>query len=305
MTQSTTTANDKLKQMQQQARRRRSTAHDKLREGIGDLVARAQHSALADMPQTPDEAEQDRLAALAERLRAERLRALRCTELEALTAEHISDEGEREQYLSALERVRQYIAQVREEARRGERSGVSLVLTGPYGTGKTTLAQNALAQFSRMVVPLDDDGKPIEDLATVEIVGKTFSAQGLMHAALDARHVEDLLAIGAGDAREMPRAILIDDVGEETFATARYTPTADAERQLRHKIYGEIADACVRHGISMLITSNVSISNVGAFIDVIGRKAFDRLYMVGALYMIEVASPSYRMHAGRQAVLNR
>lgn len=188
-----------------------------------------------------------------------------------------------------------------------ESPGLSFVLCGSVGTGKTTIAENLLHCFRHLAGPveIDADGREhlIEELAFEALDGCLMTSTQLMDLmggeyadenGVQAKH-EPRLENTFGHRR----CVVIDDVGDEEimFSNER---TFDTKRRNR---YGRFLDYCYRAHKHVIITSNVPLLVRGAngkevnqvFVDIFGDKGWDRLYQMASGYMSDLTGlPSYR-----------
>jgi hypothetical protein len=223
-------------------------------------------------------------------------RAYTRTALEDFTFDHLRDPAHIKRLQHALDTAKRF-------KETGKAAGASFVVTGSYGTGKTTIAENLMNLFRSQVVAVDyDAGAIVYDERTRRTVidGKLLDANQLVAAVEDRRG-------GLHSMFGSCRAVVIDDVGSESFATPTWTPTAEQDRNRRHSAYGQFFDyaytraqrytsACPLH---VIVTSNIPIVVNGAineeFIDKLGGKAFSRLLQMASGYMCDLTGlPDYR-----------
>lgn len=176
--------------------------------------------------------------------------------------------------------------------------GLSFVLAGPVGVGKTTIAENLMQAFREAVVPVDADGR--NDLGiepTVVLNGRLLEATRLIGLLGDNTPLDG--AFGRA------QVVVIDDAGEEDipFTSEREHANHTSFRRVRQKRYGRFLDYCYRHGKHVLVTSMIPllIDQGGQkainpeFVDIFGQKAFSRLYQMARGYMCDLSGlPDYR-----------
>lgn len=141
-------------------------------------------------------------------------------------------------------------------------TNASLVLVGPYGTGKTHIAKSILWSICYTL----DDG------TAVAPSGKFFEATDLIMKLSPTRN-----DWGGSD---VPRPadfigdapiLVIDDIGTEQTIPFIKAEEQETERQNR---YFRVINYCYQYNISLVITGNVKITGI---VDVIGGRAWDRL----------------------------
>ena len=184
--------------------------------------------------------------------------------------------------------------------------GLSFVITGSVGTGKTTVIQNLRQSAQVEYTVIDDDGEPLGDpfrsinsrfitasdfMATLD-PGRRLSAMD--NASLVGRQPMYILFGGV-------ELVAIDDAGTEELAFV----AKDMVDTARHNRYREAFDYFYTNQISILITSMVPLIHGGqpnpAFIDIFGPAAYDRLYERARGFMFDLTGlPSYRtINGGR------
>ena len=188
--------------------------------------------------------------------------------------------------------------------RRPKEPGISFVLTGSVGTGKTTIIQNLRASAQTEYVVLDDDGEPLgEPFRSVN--SRFYTATDFMALMDPGRRLAK-----AGSAELVGRqplyhlfhgieVVAIDDIGTEELSFVA-KDLIDLARQNR---YREAFDYFYTHQISVLITSMTPLVRNGQpnpeFIDIIGPAAFDRLFERAKGFMFDLTGlPSYRQISG-------
>jgi len=169
-------------------------------------------------------------------------------------------------------------------------AGLSLVLTGSLGTGKTTIAHNLMSVFNQTAVVEGMSGE------TVTVARcRMFDATGLMKIVAERGDFTNTLR------RE--KCFVIDDLGTEDFGTETYTPSTEQITSARQHRYGRFIDWCYRSGKSVIITSNVplvtrdegDVTVNAEFVNIIGARSWDRLLQMAGGYMIDLTGlPSYR-----------
>lgn len=244
------------------------------------------------------------------------------TALDGFTFAHLKTEEQRERLQGALDKARGWLAVCQQQP------GVSFLITGPVGTGKTTIADNLMRPFRHTVGALLDEGDRLyvarlrqqcdrvaddtlrqqiqQAIADFErfmqpqemVRGRLLGATELMRVTAD--QVPLSHSFGRCDV------IIVDDAGREDFSTPTYTPSDEASRLVRHNRYGRFVDFCYNAKKHVLVTSNTPLLASGgdqsginpAFIDIFGEVAFDRLYQMSKGFMVDLSGlPSYRPYA--------
>lgn len=198
--------------------------------------------------------------------------------------------------------------------------GQSLILSGPYGTGKTTMAENAMEQF-RVKKCIVNDARTNSYLELIQAAAEKLPERDPRRVKLEEMLAEQAKAdnyqtdlieahlfeasrlinlLGETDLNyraEFGRynCIVIDDAGTEEVAYANER-TAVQKRQRR---YGDFVEFCYRKGKHLIITTNypliVGDSISQEFIDIFGGKAFDRLYQMARGYLFDLHGlPTFR-----------
>lgn len=184
--------------------------------------------------------------------------------------------------------------------------GLSFVITGSVGTGKTTVIQNLRQSAQVEYTVIDDDGKPMGD--PFRSINSRFVSASDFMALMDPGRRLSAVDISSLVGRQ-PLYILfggvevvaIDDAGTEELAFV----AKDMVDTARHNRYRESFDYFYTNQISMLITSMVPLIRGGqpnpAFIDIFGPAAYDRLYERARGFMFDLTGlPSYRTINGGQ-----
>lgn len=182
--------------------------------------------------------------------------------------------------------------------------GLSFVITGSVGTGKTTVIQNLRQSAQVEYTVIDDDGQPMgdpfrsinsrfvtaSDFMAIMDPGKRMSAWD--NASLVGRQPLYILFGGV-------EVVAVDDAGTEELAFV----AKDLIDTARHNRYREAFDYFYTHNISILVTSMVPLLRGGQanpeFINIFGPAAFDRLYERARGFMFDLTGfPSYRAIQG-------
>lgn len=177
------------------------------------------------------------------------------------------------------------VAQAIEAARswagrkRSGHNDASLVLLGPYGTGKTHIARAILWSMTQAAV--DEDGQPID--GTARPMGRFFVANALIQS-LDGNTFASNLV---GNAP----IVVIDDVGAEQ--NIQYI-SAEAQQYEIQNRYFKIINHCYEWQVSLVLTSNLGFDEFQA---TIGGRSWSRLsQMAPAGYVVSLEGvPDYRL----------
>lgn len=193
--------------------------------------------------------------------------------------------------------------------------GMSMILCGSFGTGKTTMAENAMNAFrvpmvakspaaeiqAKLIYDAIQNQAMSEDVkAILEQKAKTLLAgehigevlQGSLKTATAVMSlVEDGIDLNFG----RDQVIVIDDLGTEEIKFTNEA-TFQSKRQAR---YGNLIDYCYRTGKRVIVTSNVPLFEGDYinqdFIDIMGGRAFDRLFQMADGFTFDLTGlPSYR-----------
>jgi len=244
-------------------------------------------------------------------------RAYQLTPLDAFTFDHLKTEEQCTLLQSALDKAREWKAAYRLQP------GLSFVLAGPVGAGKTTIAENLIQPFLRLVGPQMEEGD-VRHIAQLRLIYDQMqdrqSRERLdaeiadFEAYFQPREVSSGLLLEAtslmwlmadqgplGVSLDRYQVIIVDDAGCEDFSTATYTPDPEAVKPVRHNRYGRFFDHCYRTRKHLLITSNTPLLRESVinpdFIDIFGKRAFDRLYQMAKGFMVDLSGlPSYRQY---------
>lgn len=164
------------------------------------------------------------------------------------------------------------------QERKGNHKEASVVLLGPTGVGKTTIATAIL--WSMQLISLDAEGKPVE--GTERPAGRFYLGNELIQRMEASTPVGQLV----GNAP----IVVIDDVGSEQSIAY-----IGAEAQLREKQqrYFRVVDYCYQAHVSLVITSNLSPAGLR---EVLGDRAWSRLQaMAPAGFMVDLTGvPDWR-----------
>ena len=177
------------------------------------------------------------------------------------------------------------------ERKRTGYEDASLILSGPYGTGKTHIAKSIL--WSMILEP---DGQP--DAAVP--AGRFFMANDLL---LKMSSVQDgnglITSARVGDIIGTAPLVVIDDVGGQQ--TLPYVAAADQEQE-RHARYFRFVDYCYTVQTSLIITTNLNLGggHKSALAQHIGGRSWDRLCEMAPVgFMVGLDSvPSWRVKSG-------
>jgi DNA replication protein DnaC len=202
--------------------------------------------------------------------------------LREMKNDHLSP-GQKKQFAVLIKAAKEWVRRVQQVP------GLSFVLSGPVGVGKTTIARNLLRAAEERYGVLDDKGNL--EFTMSDVKAREISAPDLMPMLKDALQTTNGLDVMFRDSR----IILIDDLGTEELAFV----AASEKKLVRQNRYGELVNWCWRNRRSLVITSMIPL-RVGDelnpdFIEVLGEKAFDRLWQMGSGYMFTMTGfPSYR-----------
>lgn len=241
-------------------------------------------------------------------------RTYRLTPLDEFRFDHLRTSEQRGKLQYALDQARNWI-----EACDRSR-GLSFVLCGPVGTGKTTIAENLMLPFKQScrVSNGDDVGYRALIEAAMSKLKTNDPRRGELQkllerpsaddapaetqAILDGILVEatDLMRI-VGDEAPLShsfgryRVIVVDDAGTEEIDYSNER-TEETKRQRR---YGRFLDYCYRNHKHVIITSMEPMLAGDQlnekFVNIFGRKAFSRLYQMSRDFMVDLSGlPDYR-----------
>lgn len=166
--------------------------------------------------------------------------------------------------------------------------GLSFVLSGPVGVGKTTIARNLLKAAEESYGVLDENG--LLEFTMSSLKAREISGADIMPMLKDAE-----TTLGLDNMFRDARIILIDDIGTEELPFV----SALDKKLVRQNRYGELVNWCWRNRRSLIVTSMVPL-RIGEelnpeFIEILGEKAFDRLWQMSSSYMFTLTGfPSYR-----------
>lgn len=174
------------------------------------------------------------------------------------------------------------------ERKRNGHDDASLVLVGPYGTGKTHIARAVLWSMA-----LYDNGVPVAALGafrTGNDLIQSLNGETSFQTILNYRSVWD--SIEQKMVMSPPPIVVIDDVGSEKFIPfiGAQPENQRAETQAR---YFDVINHCYQKRISLVITSNLSLEQLR---DHVGGRCWDRLSeMAPKGFMIDLTGvPSWR-----------
>jgi len=168
----------------------------------------------------------------------------------------------------------------------------SMVLSGPYGTGKTHIAKSILWSMT-----LKPDGHPNAAVPS----GRFYLANDLLLKLSPTRDKATGIVDTPRPSSMIGNApiVVIDDVGGQQILP--YVAAADQEHE-RHARYFRFIDFCYTAMVSVIITTNMSLDGLhgSEFGQHIGGRAFDRLSeMAPKGFMIGLDDvPSWRQKAG-------
>lgn len=160
------------------------------------------------------------------------------------------------------------------------RPGVSLILSGPVGVGKTHIARALLWT----VVLCDEQGTPVVPLGVF----------------LNASDAMALLSEDGALRSRIPKTcpmVVIDDVGTEQ--NIPYISAAEQASEIQRR-YERILNHCAAQDTSLILTTNLTLEQLQTHM---GPRAWDRLLMlVSSGYAVQLPDmPSYRQRLGGRA----
>lgn len=172
------------------------------------------------------------------------------------------------------------------ERKREGVSEASLVLCGPYGTGKTHIARAILWSIRYTA-----DGRDVAP------VGRFFTANDLLDKLGSVRDAQTGITSfsRAGEVIGNVPIVVIDDVGS-TQQLQYIGASPDAQEAERHARYFKAIDYCYTYRISVIMTSNLKPADIAQHI---GGRSWDRLSeMAPRGFIIDMTGvPSWRQKA--------
>lgn len=178
--------------------------------------------------------------------------------------------------------------------------GMSFVITGPVGTGKTTITENILRCFKEVFRPVDLDENPYPDCEPfVTFRGKFMTATELVTLVLEGANLTSYF--------KNVDCILIDDVGLEhiQYTSEKQNVTSFANR--RAYAYSTFLDYIYRRLTAsegaerkhVLINSNIPLvvdQQVNPeFMQIFGERGWSRLVQMSGGFMVDLSGlPDYR-----------
>lgn len=195
--------------------------------------------------------------------------------------------------------------------------GLSFVITGGTGTGKTTIAENLRRVYDLFDVVGGDEADQ-EYIAKIEGLVARGEMTPEYAAELTSGIIQEVIRVPGGiliEAGELIKiiaepismrtkfdqyqVICVDDVGTEVIDYTNER-TFGVNRQ---KLYGRFLNYCYRRDKHLIITSEVpllmgsgdDLAFNSEFVDIFGSKAFSRLQAKSRGYMVELSGlPDYR-----------
>jgi len=201
--------------------------------------------------------------------------------LDEMNTSHLSAR-QRVLFESLVDAAREWISRMQQVP------GLSFVLSGPVGVGKTTIARNLLKAAEESYGVLDENG--LLEFTMSSLKAREISGADIMPMLKDAE-----TTLGLDNMFRDARIILIDDIGTEELPFV----SALDKKLVRQNRYGELVNWCWRNRRSLIVTSMVPL-RIGEelnpeFIEILGEKAFDRLWQMSSSYMFTLTGfPSYR-----------
>jgi DNA replication protein DnaC len=193
-------------------------------------------------------------------------------------------------------RVTEAVQAARAWARRKQDGQIdaSLIIIGPYGTGKTHIAKAILWSMTQLAVDQGGNVIPGTDAPT----GQFFLANALIQSLDADTRPSHLIPIGNPN-KQVPGVpiVVIDDVGsEQQIEYAGGEERQAIERQYR---YFKVVEHCYTFGISLVITSNLDLK---ALAERVGGRSWSRLQeMAPPGFIVDLSgAPDYRkVRSGR------
>lgn len=226
-------------------------------------------------------------------------RGYRFTSLDDFRFDHLQPD-QKSKLQNAVGLTRQFINSWRQYP------GLSMVLSGSVGTGKTTMADNIKRSFTFKMHVLDENDQPYE---TMELVaGRIYTASEIM-AVIGGDYWEGSAyqqgVVNLSHTFDRVDLIVVDDLGQEEI---RYAGAARFD-EIRQKRYGELFDWAYnrleRHKrrIHIVLTTMtpLTLEKDGRkvwhpdFVNIIGQRALTRLNQMARGYLVDLSGlPDYR-----------
>jgi DNA replication protein DnaC len=198
--------------------------------------------------------------------------------------------------------------------------GLSFIMCGPVGVGKTTIAENLMRDFRQpmnITHPMDEEyldllqaaasklqeGDPnrikLEQMIAEHSPQQANISNGMLY---DSTRLMGILKSESVNMRAnfgRYEVIIVDDAGLEEIDYSNQ----ETEIIKRQKRYGRLIEYCYRNGIHLIITSNTPLyKEMGSqkapnpdFVAIFGLKAFSRLHQMAHGYMCDMSGlPDYR-----------
>ena len=237
----------------------------------------------------------------------------RLTPLDAFQYQHL-EPAQQKKLKIAISRAREWSLKARIT------KGLSFVMCGPVGVGKTTIAENLMRDFRQPMTithPMDEEYLDLLQAAASKLTEG--DPNRIKLEQMIAEHTPQLANISSGMLYESTHlmgllkaetvnmqanfgrfeVLIVDDAGLEEIDYSNQ----ETEIIKRQKRYGRLIEYCYRNGIHLIITSNTPLyKEMGSqkvpnpeFVAIFGLKAFSRLHQMAHGFMCDMSGlPDYR-----------